>query len=76
MLDPSLSKLDELSLKKKAVKETEGWKRDAKKVGGTGHVKFAFTDAGVELKRQKTRGIISDIPGEVIARKKKASERS
>jgi hypothetical protein len=71
VMSEQLSKLDELSLKKIAVKETEVWKRDAKKIAGLSHVKFVFTEAGWKLRKQKTRGVVSDVPGEVIAPKKK-----
>ncbi len=62
----SMSKLDELALKKVAAKETEDFKRAASKIGGLRHTEFKFTDAGLILHNQKSRGCISDIPGEVI----------
>jgi hypothetical protein len=62
----SMSKLDELALKKVAAKETEDFKRAASKIGGLRHTEFNFTDAGLILQNQKIRGCISDIPGEVI----------
>jgi hypothetical protein len=64
-----LSKLDELALKKAGAKETEAWKRDAAKVGGLRHTKFTYTEHGWDIRKQKCRGVIPDIPGEVIPKK-------
>ena len=62
-----LLKLEEQSLKKDGAKETEQWRRDAAKAGGLHHRKFTFTDGGWDFRRQKMRGVLSDVPGEVIA---------
>ena len=63
-----LSKLDVLSLKKLTAKWCEKWKRDAAKVGGLMHTKFVVDENNPQKRtvRQKCRGIISDVPGEII----------
>lgn len=64
----TFSKLDVLSLKKLCAKWTEKWRRDAAKVGGLGHIEFCFDerDPSKKVFRQKCRGRLSDVPGEVI----------
>ena len=64
----ALSRLDVLSLKKLCAKWTEKWRRDAAKAGGLGHVEFCFDEHDPSRKafRQKCRGRLSDVPGEVV----------
>ena len=70
-IDPSLSKLDELSLKKRMAKENEQWKRATEKVGGLRRTKFSLKSDKVEVTKQKCRGLVSDIKGEVLLPKDK-----
>ncbi len=67
-----LSKLDVLSLKKMTTKWTEKWKRDAAKAGGVKHTEFVFDEDNPQKKtiKQKCRGSISDVPGEIIENEK------
>jgi hypothetical protein len=67
-----LSKLDVLSLKKLTTKWSEKWKRDAAKAGGLRHTKFVFDEAKPHMItiKQKCRGSISDVPGEITEKKK------
>lgn len=71
-----LLKLEEQSLKKDGAKNTERWKRDAAKAGGLHHHTFAFTNSGWRFRKQKSRGVLSDIPGEVITPKKAPNQSS
>jgi len=66
-----LSHLDELSLKKSATKETENWRRDTQKIGGLRHIEFTFKDGKGGIRKQKCRGKISDVPGEILEPKPK-----
>ena len=76
LVQPGPSKLDELALKKTAAKETERWKRDARKTGGLRHVEFVLTNGGWRKRNQKRRGIVSDVPGEVLPPKEKVPDQT
>ena len=65
-----LLKLEELSLRKKGAIETEGWKRAASKAGGLRHTKIKLTEAGWDVRKQKMRGVLSAVLGEVAPQEK------
>jgi len=67
-----LSKLDVLSLKKLTTKWSKKWKRDAAKAGGLRHIKFVFDEDNPQKRtiKQKCRGSISDVPGQIIEKRK------
>lgn len=67
-----LSKLDVLSLKKLSAKWSEKWKRDAAKALGLRYTMFVFDEDKPQRRtvKQKCRGHISDVPGEVIEKGK------
>ena len=60
-LPSGLSKLDELSLKKLAAKETEAWRRDTAKAGGLRHYVFRHTYDGWKNFVQRCRGVVSEV---------------
>ena len=56
-----LSKLDELSVKKKLAKWSEKWKRDTTKAGGLRTTKFGFDGTKITVKKVKCRADVPDV---------------